>query len=310
MKKWFSRALAALLGLLAMVTAASAEPSVVNLIDNPDAPYAFAEGAPILEIVFPRVYSSDCAILRMEGMTMMVDASTESDVMQGRIRTAMDAMGVEEIAIAYNSHPHRDHINGFEVVQQRVPIDEFVYCFPEDYDWRMRGAIAFIRENGVPTRRVFDGDVIALGESGLVTITVIKREGGGDRPDNCKSSMLMIEYGERRFLLTGDNENRSQKDYAANPPACGRDADILKYPHHGGAAINLEFFALVSPELCFTNAAANIADISAAYLAKQGVPCLYDYKGLTRMRTDGKIWVVDYLREPGADRALPYTAAP
>ena len=95
--------------------------TVVNLIDDRDAPYAFAQGAPLLEIVFPRVYSSDCAILRMEGETMMIDASTEGEKMQGRIATAMGAIGMDHIDIAYNSHPHRDHINGFEVVNQTKP---------------------------------------------------------------------------------------------------------------------------------------------------------------------------------------------
>ena len=34
-------------------------PVIVNLVENPDAEYHFEDGAKILEIVFPRVYSSD-----------------------------------------------------------------------------------------------------------------------------------------------------------------------------------------------------------------------------------------------------------
>ena len=172
----------------------------------------------------------------------------------------------------------------------------------------MRKAVKYMRENGIPKRRVMDGEVLTLGESEPVKLTVIRREGMKDWSDNDKSSMLMIGYGDARFLLPGDNENRSQKDFAANPPACGLDADILKYPHHGGAPINPEFFALVSPEIVFSNAAANVADIGDAYLARQGVPGLHGYQGLTRFRTDGKIRVVDTLCEPGADRECPYVS--
>lgn len=51
-----------------------AESSIVNLIDHPNAEYAFREGATILEVVFPRVHSSDCAVLRFGDDVMMIDA--------------------------------------------------------------------------------------------------------------------------------------------------------------------------------------------------------------------------------------------
>ncbi len=308
MKTWIDRALAVLLCVFAVGAFAEETATVVNLIDDRDAPYAFAQGAPLLEIVFPRVYSSDCAILRMEGETMMIDASTEGEKMQGRIATAMGAIGMDHIDIAYNSYPHRDHINGFAVVGQSVPIGEFLYCFPEDHNEYMTATMDYMKENGIPARRVDDGDVLTLGESGLVTLTVIRREGTKRRSDNDKSAMLMIQYGERRFLMTADNESLAQKDYTENPPACGLDADILKYPHHGLAAMNVSFFEAVSPEICVVNCSSTRKEVSRGFLRKQRVPRLNTYNGLIRMRTDGQIWVIDYLYEPNADRNLPYTS--
>ncbi len=38
---------------------------------------------------------------------------------------------------------------------------------------------------------------------------------------NDQSAMLMVQYGDRRMLLAGDNENRSQQYFAANPPEIG-----------------------------------------------------------------------------------------
>ena len=61
----------------------------------------------------PRVISSDCAILRFDGQVMMIDSSTHSEKMNNRIRTACQTIGVDHIDIAYNSHPHNDHIDGF-----------------------------------------------------------------------------------------------------------------------------------------------------------------------------------------------------
>ena len=89
-------------------------PVIVNLVENPDAEYHFEDGAKILEIVFPRVYSSDCILLRYDGMVMMIDASTKNATMRNRIYTACDTLGIDHIDIAYNSHPHDDHIDGFQ----------------------------------------------------------------------------------------------------------------------------------------------------------------------------------------------------
>lgn len=43
---------------------AEEQPVIINLVEDASQDYRFEEGAPLLEIVFPRVISSDCAILR------------------------------------------------------------------------------------------------------------------------------------------------------------------------------------------------------------------------------------------------------
>lgn len=113
-------------------------PVIVNLVENPDAEYHFEDGAKILEIVFPRVYSSDCILLRYDGMVMMIDASTKNATMRNRIYTACDTLGIDHIDIAYNSHPHDDHIDGFQFVNEYAPISKFLITFPEDFNARMK----------------------------------------------------------------------------------------------------------------------------------------------------------------------------
>lgn len=106
MKKIQKLLLLLLMMAMLLPTFAMAEtPVVVNLVENPDAEYHFEDGAKILEIVFPRVYSSDCILLRYDGMVMMIDASTKNATMRNRIYTACDTLGIDHIDIAYNSHP-------------------------------------------------------------------------------------------------------------------------------------------------------------------------------------------------------------
>ena len=300
--------LAALLLLaLLLPTFALAEDSViVNLVEDPTADYHFAEDAKILEIVFPRVYSSDCILLRYDGIVMMVDASTKNQTMRNRIYTACDTIGIDHIDIAYNSHPHNDHIDGFQFVNEYAPISKFLITFPEDFNARMKSTIKYMNAHDIPVEQVGNGDVISLGADGGVTLTVIQNR-KTSWGVNDQSAMLMIQYGDRRILFAGDNENRSQQYFAANPPEIGLHADIFKYPHHGQVRLRDDFLEAIDPQLVFINGAANVVSGSTSYCDKKHIPYLLGYKGLTRMRTDGHIWVIDYLQEKNADRDLPYT---
>lgn len=294
-----------LLAALLMPLAFADDSVIINLVDDPYADYAFEEGADILEIVFPRVYSSDCAILRYQGQVMMIDASTKNQTMRNRIYTACDTIGVDHIDIAYNSHPHDDHIDGFQYVNEYAPISKLLITFPADFDSHMKSAVRYMNEHDIPVENVESGDVITLGD-GAVTMTVIQYRYSGWTV-NDQSAMLMVQYGDRRFLFVGDNENRSQKWHVEHSPAIGLKADIMKYPHHGQVKLVDSFLEAVSPELAFLNGAADVMNGGKSYLEAKGVPYLLGYQGLTRMRTDGHIWVIDYLHEKNADRDLPYT---
>ena len=287
---------------------AEEQPVIINLVEDASQDYRFKEGAPLLEIVFPRVISSDCAILRFEDQVMMIDSSTRSEKMNNRIQTACQTIGVDHIDVAYNSHPHNDHIDGFPDINEQMPIGKLITTFPSNFDFHIKQVTDYMNEHAIPVERVYDGDVMTLGESDAVTLTVIQ-ELRESWPLNDQSAMLMVQYGDRRILFAGDNENRSQKYYVENPPACGLNADILKYPHHGQVRLNNDFLALISPSLAFLDGAADTVKDGVKYCQKHEIAHLLSYKCLTRLRTDGSIWVIDYLKEENADRELPYTPA-
>ena len=117
--------------MLLPLCAAAEEQIIINRTANLTEEYQFPEGTPILEIVFPRVYSSDCAIVRYGYDVMMIDASTATDEMQDRVRSALYSMGVDYIDVAFNSHPHDDHINGFIPVAEYFPVGRLVLAYEE-----------------------------------------------------------------------------------------------------------------------------------------------------------------------------------
>ena len=293
---------AALLLLPVFALAEAAAPIIIDRTGNLTEEYKFPEDTPILEIVFPRVYSSDCAILRFGYDTMMIDASTATEEMQERVRSGLRSMGVEYIDIAFNSHPHDDHINGFIPVAEYYPVGRLVLAFEEDANAEMKKVAAYYNEKDIPIEHVADGDVFYLGAEEDVTIRVLQRNDSGTWEPNNRSAMLHIQFGERSILFAGDVENHAQRSFGENPPAERLKADILKYPHHGQVKLHDPFFDAIAPDLVFMNGANQVMEGAKSYLNKRKVPYLIGYEGLTRLRTDGTVWVVDYLHEDYTDR--------
>ena len=295
-------ALLMLLCLLPFAALAEEAQVVYNRTKNLTEEYVFPEDTPILEIFFPRVYSSDCAIIRFGDEVMMIDASTLNKKMQSRILTAIQSIGVTEIDVAFNSHPHDDHIDGFVPVDAHTPIGQMILTFPEDFDSHMKTVVKYCNEQGIPIVHAGDGDVLTMGPNGEVTMRVIQRNDSTAWKANDRSAMLLIQYGERTILFAGDVENRAQKSYYTTVPEGGLKADILKYPHHGQVKLDDKFLALIDPEFVFMNGASDVMDGAKSYLNKHKIPYTIGYTGLTRMRTDGSIWVVDYVHEIETDR--------
>lgn len=288
------RRLLALLALLCLLPClALGEGCVINLIETPDQPWAFEEGAEILEVVFPPVYNSDACILRCGGETMMVDASTRAQRKQ--VARALKAMGIARVDTAFNSHPHNDHLSGFQFVPETAALGRLVITFWEKTNDVMINTVKAMRRAGVPVTHAGDGDVMTLGGA---TLTVIQRD-GEDFNINDRSALLLLRYGERTMLLTGDIECRAQAALAADPPACGLKADILKYPHHGLARMDEAMFEAVAPEFCVITDHVCRAKPGFDFLTERDTAFLSTWERFIRLRTDGTIWVLDELPMEG-----------
>ena len=295
------RLICLLLALLPLCALAQ-EPVIIDRTGNLTEEYRFPEGTPVLEIVFPRVYSSDCAIVRFGYDVMMIDASTATGEMQERVRSALYSMGVSYIDIAFNSHPHPDHINGFIPVAEYFPIGRLLLTFEEDYNDSMRRVVRAFNEKEIPIEHVGDGDVFYLGPEEDVTVRVLQRNDNGLWGGNNRSAMLHIQFGERSILFAADVENHAQRSFGENPPAEGIRADILKYPHHGQVKLHDPFMDAIAPSFAILNGANEVMTGGKNYLARRKVPYIINYQGLLRLRTDGQVWVVDYLHEVYTDR--------
>ena len=289
------RACALLLLLLLLPALAMADGRVISLIHNPDAPWAFADGAPVLEVIFPPVKGADAAILRMGDEVMMVDAATAGQ--RELVAITLREMGVDHIDVAFNTHPHDDHIVGFQYVPDVVPVGSLVITFPEDHNHHMKNTLRVMHERGIPVAHAQDGDVFRVGQAEL---EVIQRTEGWFS-DNNKSAMLMVRYGGCSLLMAADVELDGQNLLLNTAPEI-LDADILKYPHHGVAKAGWNFLKHVSPELAVITNKRYSVKTTRKDLDKRRIPQAYTFDGIVRLRTDGNIWVVDQWMPEGVER--------
>lgn len=283
---------ALLLALLMLPLSCLGEGTIINLIDNPEAEYSFEEGKEIFTIVYPNIHGSDASILMYQGEVWMIDCSTD-DQAQSLVVPCLQDLGITHIDVAFNSHPHDDHITGFEFIDKQATIGTLMIAFPDGFNHIQKRTVYRLKNKGAAMAKTADGEVLTMGDGG-VTMTVVQRSGGGFTV-NDKSAMLMIRYGERTLFTVGDIENRGQKGLLDNPPACGVKADVFKYPHHGHSPMNRELFAQIDPELVVITAHEMPADDGFEFLESVGVPGLSTWWGILRFRTDGNVWVVDRL---------------
>ena len=187
--------------MLAMPALAEEVPPVlVDRVNAPDkyADFAFAEGAELLEVVFPQMLDTDAVLLRCGGETILVDSCKKA--YSQRIVNMCKQLGITRIDRVYNTHPHEDHIGGFREVIKEIEVSELWICFPEDYNNHMKLAVNAAKKAGIPVKTYADGDTFTVGGA---TVEVWKLEGKSTEMNDC-SAQMKVTFGERTMLLTAD----------------------------------------------------------------------------------------------------------
>ena len=277
--------------MLLIPSLAAAQQVIIDKTEPENKSFEFEEGTPLLEIFFPRIYGVDSALVRYGDYTMLIDCAGNQ---RREVQTLLSDLGVTELTYALNSHPDADHIGGFDRVLKKIPAGEFLLGFPEDY--HSGDAVRFevyeaLHEYGIPFHRVQDGDTIEFGD---VKITVHQKTDEHLPRVNNKSVMLMIEYGERRILFTGDIQRDAQLLLADETETRDLKADIMKFPHHGYGNMQDGFLKMVDPEFVVGTWGENNTD-GIKQLRAEGIPYILAAKGL-RLATDGKVWSIERLK--------------
>ena len=253
-----------------------------------DAP-EFSRDAELLQVYVCPLGGADCTILMVPGQCMMVDMGKSTDMPV--IQAMLDWLGISHIDIAFNSHPHSDHIGSTHSLLQSCTFGMFMTAYPEDYKGDgvyQIGAMNALREAHVPIQHVDNGDAFSLGPANC---TVMRRDISNPNV-NQTSAMLMVQYGECRLLLTADVFGIALQHLAEEYDV---KADIMKYPHHGIDTIPPVFIQEVAPEFAFLTHATRGSEKGQQSLYWFGVPYDFATEGILHFTSNGEYWLIERL---------------
>ncbi|MBZ9752942.1 DNA internalization-related competence protein ComEC/Rec2 [Deinococcus sp. HMF7604] len=185
--------------------------------------------APAREVVYLDVGQGDSTLIRLPGLTMLIDAGgsvgSDYDVGGRTVVPALRALGVRKIDVLVASHADTDHIEGVPAVLRALPVGELWIGHHKRGDPVLDAVLAEAQAQGVPVREVRRGDRVQAAGAAL---TVLWPAGQGWHPeDNENSVALTLESGAWRAAFLGDLNQ--QGEVLASPG----NLDVLKAPHHG-----------------------------------------------------------------------------
>lgn len=284
MKKFWAIVLAVMLFI--SLIPARAEDAPIRRVFSAEEAEPFAEGDNLLHLYVCPLLGADSMILMQGDEVMLVDMgkANQYEVIKGLLQD----LDVTHIDYAFNTHPHDDHLGSMKYLVNDFSFGQFMTAFPDDYAGEsiiQRSTLKVINEHNIPVEKVDDGSTFTLGDAKLTVLRQTKYVN-----PNPMSCMLMVEFGERKMLLTADVIGSAQQLFADTKDL---DADLFKFPHHGLNKVLADFLTDISPEYAiFTHGYANTKD---AQKQLQKADIWYDFAswGIIHLSTNGEYWIVD-----------------
>ena len=236
--------LTALFLLLVLLTGCTAAPAETQPSDTESTTVSLIAGsADTLTVHFIDVGQADCILLECGNCFALVDGGNTDD--GSLVVDYLESQGVEILSLVVGTHTHEDHMGGLGQVLQSFPVNN-IWCSEITYSNSCVSAfLKGARDQDEEIQYVQPGDMFYLGGTDGASITVLGPVKSYEDVNNL-SLVLMVEYGNTRFLLTGDMESDAEADLLDS----GADvkADVLKVGHHGSyTSTSYRFLREVAP---------------------------------------------------------------
>ena len=200
-----------------------------------------AGGEETLTVHYIDVGQADCALLECGGEFMLIDGGNVAD--SSLVVSYLEKQGVEELSLVVSTHAHEDHVGGLPGVLAVYPVGA-VWSPTKTYASKcFDDFLYYVNQQGLEITIPKAGDRFSLGDAQIRVLGPVTNYA---EPNNT-SIVLMVQFGENRFLFTGDMELEAENDMLD----AGADvkADVLKVGHHGSeTSTGYRFLYAVDPD--------------------------------------------------------------
>ncbi len=188
-----------------------------------------------LTVHYIDVDQADCMLLIAGDTTVLIDGGNTGTSRE--VVSYLQRYGVEELDLVVNTHPHGDHLGGIPAVLAKIPV-ETVWCSTDTYDsYLFADFKELINEQDAQFQIPAPGTVF---QRDALSIQVLGPLGKDYTDLNDTSLVLMVRFGDRKFLFTGDME--AFAEYQLVNSELNLKADVLKVGHHGSYSSTSQLF--------------------------------------------------------------------
>ncbi len=263
--------------------------------------YVLAQLAPQAEVPdgqlavhFIDVGQGDAILLTCDGQSALVDAGTVESA--DSLVQYLQGQRIQQPDYVFASHPHADHIGGMAKVIDALGCKTFVMPDAAANTRAFENMLDSVENCGAQAELGRAGDTYALGDARLELLW--PQEGYQDDNANNVSLVIRVSYGPYAFLLTGDAEQKVERQFAqlVDP------VTVLKAGHHGsGTSSGGALMDAAQPDYC-------VISVGAGNSYGHPTPDVladYEARGCTVLRTDERGTIVFTVK----DGELTYATA-
>ncbi len=194
---------------------------------------------------------ASCIVLP-DGETLLIDAG--SNASEHQLLSYLEKYGIRHIDYAVFTHPHEDHIGGAEAVLGACEVDCVILPQAVSTSVTYEVMLDAIAAEGCSVQYGVPGSTYMLGDASFSILGPVSTD---DENLNNASIILSLQYGQNKFLFTGDAEEAAETEVLLREPAA-LNADVLKVGHHGSSTSSSEvFLAAVSPDVAVISCGEN-----------------------------------------------------
>ena len=189
-----------------------------------------------LVVTYLDVGQADCTVLQCGEHAMMIDGGGRST--SEEVVSAVKSLGITKFDYIVATHSHEDHIGGRGAVLDEFAAETVIFR-QEENDSKIYGQFQdAVKRNGAQVIVPKPGLSLTFGDA---AIRILAPDDSVFKEANNCSVALMVTFGEKKFLFTGDAEEESEEQMLML--GLPLEADVFQAGHHGSQTSNTQAFA-------------------------------------------------------------------